>query len=85
SRVAVTAPADGSANDGSSGSSRLEFLSTGLRVARVTAVACSPDRRFVAACYKAVVEEDANQTAAYATVYHMPSRPRASRVKTLSY
>ncbi|CAB1115621.1 unnamed protein product [Ectocarpus sp. CCAP 1310/34] len=85
SRVAVTAPADGSANDGRSGSSRLDFLSTGLRVARVTAVACSPDRRFVAACYKAVVEEDPNQTAAYATVYHMPSRPRASRVKTLSY
>ncbi|CAM9251968.1 unnamed protein product, partial [Ectocarpus sp. 4 AP-2014] len=85
SRVAVTAPADGSANDGSSGSSRLEFLSTGLRVARVTAVACSPDRRFVTACYKAVVEEDPNQTAAYATVYHMPSRPRAARVKTLSY
>ncbi|CAM9932995.1 unnamed protein product, partial [Ectocarpus fasciculatus] len=89
SRIAVTAPADGSssANDSSSsgGSSRLEFLSTGLRVARVTAVACSPDRRFVAACYKAVVEEDRNQTTAYATVYHMPSRPRASRVKTLSY
>ncbi|CAM9459794.1 unnamed protein product [Ectocarpus sp. 12 AP-2014] len=85
SRVAVRAPADGSANDGRSGSSRLEFLSTGLRVTRVTAVACSPDRRFVAACYKAVVEEDPNQTAAYATVYHMPSRPRASRVKTLSY
>ncbi|CAM9319441.1 unnamed protein product, partial [Hapterophycus canaliculatus] len=90
SRVAVTASAERSASSeyscsSSSSSSALEFLSTGLRVARVTAVACSADRRFVAVCYKAVVEHDPNQTVARATVYHIPTQPRPSRVKTLSY
>lgn len=84
SRVAVTASAESSVKSDCS-SSALDFLSIGLRVARVTAVACSPDRRFVAVCYKAAVEHGPNQAAAYATVYHMPTQPRASRVKTLSY
>lgn len=96
SRVAVKATAGSSAsrasgvNSSSSSSSskdnddRLEFLSTGLRVARVTALACSPEKGFVAVCYKGVVDGP-NQGAAYATVYHMPTRPRPSRVKTISY
>lgn len=73
SRVAVTDP--GGKSDS------LTFLSTGLRVSRVSAVACSPDKRFVAVCYKAVDEP----STAYATVYHMPTKPRPSRVKTVSY
>lgn len=73
SRVAVT--------DTGGNSDSLTFLRTGLRVRRVSAVACSPDKRFVAVCYKAVGEP----FTAYATVYHMPTRPRPSRVKTVSY
>lgn len=76
SRVAVT-----DVEGGVSGSGGLMFLSTGLRVSRVSAVACSPDKRFVAVCFKAVDEPHT----AYATVYHMPTQPRPSRVKTLSY
>ena len=76
SRVAVT-----DAEGGVSGSGGLTFLSTGLRVSRVSAVACSPDKRFIAVCFKAVDEPHM----AYATVYHMPTQPRPSRVKTLSY
>lgn len=91
SRVAVKATAESSVSGASSASSssrssndRLEFLSTGLRVARVTALTCSPEKGFVAVCYKGVVDGP-NQGVAYATVYHMPTRPRPSRVKTLSY
>eukprot|EP00752_Nemacystus_decipiens_P007835 g7000.t1 len=93
SRVAITT-ADSHANSStnvssSSSCSKLGFLSTGLRVARVTCVSCSPDKRFVVVCYKAVGEDgqknNSSQAAAYATVYHMPTRPRASRVKTISY
>lgn len=84
SRVAVT-EGDGSGGGGgkskSNSGGNLTFLSTGLRVSRVSAVACSPDKRFVAVCYKAVDEP----LTAYATVYHMPTQPRPSRVKTLSY
>lgn len=73
SRVAIT-EAEGNAD-------KLTFLSTGLRVRSVSAVACSPDKRFVAVCYKAV-----NQPlTAYATVYHMSTKPQPSRAKTLSY
>lgn len=79
SRVAITDGTSGGTD--SSGDHCLTFLSTGLRVSRVTALACSPDKRFVVVCYKAVDEP----LTAYATVYHMPTRPRPSRVKTLSY
>lgn len=89
SRVAVKAIAGSSVNGASSSSTtsnndKLEFLSTGLRVTRVTAVTCSPEKGFVAVCYKGVVDGP-NHGAAYATIYHMPTRPRPSRVKTLSY
>lgn len=77
SRVAVTDVEGG----GVGGSGALTFLSTGLRVSRVSAVACSADKRFVTMCFKAVDEPHT----AYATVYHMPTQPRPSRVKTLSY
>lgn len=70
-----------SSSSSSSSHSSLAFLSTGLRVARVTALCCSSDKRFVTACYKAVDEP----LMAYATVYHMPTCPRPSRVKTVSY
>lgn len=75
SRVAIT--------DVGGNADRLSFLSTGLRVKFVSAVACSPNenKRFVAVCYKALGQP----RNAYATVYHMPSQPRPSRVKTLSY
>ena len=87
SRIAVTTIIDGSSatTSGGGSSNGLEFLSTGLRVARVTCISCSPDRRFVAVCYKAIGNDGPNHDAAYATVYHMPTRPRPSRVKTLSY
>ena len=97
SRVAITtADSHASTSRGGSGSNtssnsssgsrkRLDFLSTGLRVGHVTCISCSPDRRFVVVCYKAVGENGLNQAEAYATVYHMPTRPRASRVKTISY
>ncbi len=91
SRIAVTNANNGETTTGGGGgggngrSNSLEFLSTGLRVARVTCVACSVDRRFVAVCYKAVGDDGPSQAAAYATVYHMPTRPRPSRAKTLSY
>ena len=77
SRVAVTGVEGG----GVSGSGALTFLSTGLRVTRVSAVACSTTKRFVVVCFKAVDEPHT----AYATVYHMPTQPRPSRVKTISY
>lgn len=97
SRVAVkpTAGSNASRANGANSSSisiskgsddRLEFLSTGLRVARVTALACSPENKgFVAVCYKGVADGPNQGAAAYATVYHMPTRPRPSRVKTISY
>lgn len=73
SRVAIT--------DSQGGAEKLAFLSTGLRVHRISALTCSHDKRCVAVCYKVV---DQAHTA-YATVYHMPTQPRPSRVKTLSY
>lgn len=85
SRVAITTADSHASSSNSNSSKRLSFLSTGLRVARVTCVSCSPDKRFVVVCYKAVREDGPHQAAAYATVYHMPTRPRASRVKTISY
>ena len=85
SRVAIATVDSHASSSNSSSSRRLIFLSTGLRVARVTCVSCSPDKRFVVVCYKAVREDGPHQAAAYATVYHMPTRPRASRVKTISY
>lgn len=72
-RVAIT-EAEGNAD-------KLTFLSMGLRVRCVSAVACSPDKRFVAVCYKALKEP----LIAYATIYHIPTKPQPSRVKTLSY
>eukprot|EP00903_Cladosiphon_okamuranus_P020583 g18894.t1 len=84
----TTADSHASGGGGSTSTStsrKLDFLSTGLRVARVTCISCSPDKRFVVVCYKAVGEDGPNQAAAYATVYHMPTRPHASRVKTISY
>lgn len=95
-RVAYTVGSRVAIGDGDPGGSRkdaqngpssfsshpsLAFLSTGLRVARVTALVCSADKRFVSVCYKAVNEP----LMAYATVYHMPTCPRPSRVKTVSY
>lgn len=89
SRIAVTTANNGETTTGAAAaagrSNSLEFLSTGLRVARVTCVVCSADRRFVAVCYKALGDDGPSQAAAYATVYHMPTRPRPSRAKTLSY
>lgn len=87
SRVAITTADSHNSSSGSCSESgrRLGFLSTGLRVTRVTCVSCSPDKRFVVVCYKALGEHGPNQAGAYATVYHMPTRPRASRVKTISY
>lgn len=90
SRVAIAAAADSDtssrSNNSSGNSRRLGFLSTGLRVACVTCISCSPDGRFVVVCYKAVGEDGPTQAAAYATVYHhVFTRPRASRVKTISY
>lgn len=79
SRVAITGRHSAGSKHDSSG--ELSFLSTGLRVSRVTAIICSPDKRFVAVCYKAVGEA----LTAYSSVYHIPTRPRPSRVKTLSY
>lgn len=73
SRVAVT-EVDGNADE-------LTFLSTGFPVRLVNAVACSPDKRFVAVCYKGLQRP----RTAYATVYHVPTKPQPSRIKTLSY
>lgn len=73
SRVAFT-HSDGNAN-------KLGFLSTGLHAREVHAISCSINKRFVAVCYNTLD----NLGTAYATVYHMPTKPRPSRVKTLSY
>lgn len=75
SRVAITEDDQG----GPGGA--LTFLTTGLRVNRVSALIVSPDKRFVVVCYTALDEP----RTAYATVYYMLSRPRPTRAKTLSY
>lgn len=60
---------------------RIGFFSIGVRVRQVHTIVCSSDKKFVAVCYHCIEHAET----AYVTVYHVRSKSRTSRVKTLSY